>query len=113
MLENYRTDLPARKGLSSSAAVCVLTARAFNRVYDLKLSARGEMDLGYQGEITTPSQCGKMDQCCAFGTRPVLMRFDGDKLECEELTLRSPLYLVIVELKGTKVPLDTAVSYPN
>mmetsp|Transcript_18533 Transcript_18533/g.39925 ORF Transcript_18533/g.39925 Transcript_18533/m.39925 type:complete len:183 (-) Transcript_18533:70-618(-) len=116
------------------------------------------MDLAYQGEITTPSQCGRMDQCCAFGARPILMTFDGDKaraslwckctarfpshklillqechirwhsshscdtekleedphetahacgcarvqLDCEELSLRSPLYIVIVELAGTK-----------
>ena len=80
VIDNYKTDLPLRKGLSSSAAVCVLAARAFNRVYDLKLTVRGEMDLAYHGEITTPSQCGRMDQCCAFGPRPVLMTFDGDRL---------------------------------
>jgi len=106
VLHNYKTDLPARKGLSSSAAACVLAARAFNRVYDLKLTVRGEMDLGYHGEITTPSQCGRMDQCCAFGPRPVLMTFDGDRLDCEELSLKSTLHLVIVELDGTK---DTTV----
>lgn len=102
VIENYKTDLPQSKGLSSSAAATVLAARAFNRVYDLKLSVRGEMDLAYHGEITTPSQCGRMDQCCAFGTRPVLMKFDGDLLECDELTLGAPLYIVIVELAGTK-----------
>ena len=102
VIENYKTDLPQAKGLSSSAAATVLAARAFNRVYDLKLSVRGEMDLAYHGEITTPSQCGRMDQCCAFGARPVLMKFDGDLLECEELTLGAPLYIVIVELAGSK-----------
>lgn len=49
---------------------------------------RGEMDLAYHGEITTPSQCGRMDQCCAFGPRPVLMTFDGDRLDCDELSLK-------------------------
>lgn len=102
VLHNYLTDLPARKGLSSSAAACVLTARAFNRVYDLKLTVRGEMDLGYHGEITTPSQCGRMDQCCAFGNRPVLMTFDGDRLDCDELNLKCTIHLVIVELDGRK-----------
>lgn len=101
-LDNYLTDLPVRKGLSSSAAICVLTARAFNRLYDLKMTVRGEMDLGYMGEITTPSECGRMDQCCAFGARPVLMRFSGDQLECEELSLGGPVNLVIVELQGQK-----------
>ncbi len=70
VINNYKTDMPIKKGLSSSAAICVLTARAFNRVYDLKLTIRGEMELAYQGEITTPSRCGRMDQGCAFGSRP-------------------------------------------
>ena len=46
VIDNTKTDLPMKKGLSSSAAVCVLAARAFNRVYDLKLTTRGEMELG-------------------------------------------------------------------
>ncbi len=36
-VDNFATDLPLEKGLSSSAAVCVLVARAFNTVYDLKV----------------------------------------------------------------------------
>ena len=31
VIDNYKTDLPIKKGLSSSAALCVLVARAFNR----------------------------------------------------------------------------------
>ena len=88
VINNYHTDLPIKKGLSSSAAICVLAARAFNRVYDLKLTVRGEMELAYQGEITTPSRCGRMDQGCAFGNRPVLMVFDGDRLDTEEFQVQ-------------------------
>ncbi|MBZ0300679.1 MAG: GHMP kinase, partial [Anaerolineae bacterium] len=47
VLNNYKTDMPVKKGLSSSAAICVLTARAFNRVYDLKMTVRGEMEMAY------------------------------------------------------------------
>ena len=43
-IDNYQTDLPIKKGLSSSAAICVLVARAFNRIYDLKMTVRGEME---------------------------------------------------------------------
>jgi galactokinase len=32
VIDNYKTDLPVKKGLSSSAAISVLAARAFNRV---------------------------------------------------------------------------------
>ncbi|HXK09059.1 MAG TPA: sugar phosphate nucleotidyltransferase [Vicinamibacteria bacterium] len=101
-IRNFRTDLPIKKGLSSSAAISVLTARAFNRVYDLRLTVRGEMELAYQGEITTPSRCGRMDQGCAFGERAVLMEFDGDRLATEEIRPARELHFVIVDLKAKK-----------
>ena len=101
-IDNYRTDLPIKKGLSSSAAICVLVARAFNRLYDLKLTIRDEMELAYQGEITTPSRCGRMDQGCAFGGRPVLMTFDGDHLETAELHAGRDIHMVIVDLHADK-----------
>ncbi len=106
VIDNYKTDLPVKKGLSSSAAICVLTARAFNRVYDLKLTIRGEMELAYQGEITTPSRCGRMDQGCAFGNRPVLMVFDGDRLDTNELQVNQELYFVIVDLQAQKDTME-------
>lgn len=106
VIDNYQTDLPIKKGLSSSAAITVLTARAFNRVYDLKMTTRGEMELAYQGEISTPSRCGRMDQGCAFGNRPVLMEFDGDRLETCELQVKEPLYFVLVDLQAKKDTLE-------
>ena len=101
-IDNYLTDLPVKKGLSSSAAVCVLVARAFNRIYDLKLTVRGEMELAYQGEITTPSRCGRLDQGCAYGNRPVLMEFDGDRIDVRELVVPCELYLLVVDLHASK-----------
>src|SRR5512137_1381074 len=106
VIHNYKTDLPLKKGLSSSAAICVLTARAFNRAYDLKMTTRGEMELAYHGEITTPSRCGRMDQGCAFGKRPVLMTFDGDRLDTAELQVNGELFMVIVDLHAQKDTLE-------
>src|SRR5271157_165196 len=106
VVDNFKTDLPIKKGLSSSAAICVLAARAFNRVYDLKLTVRGEMEMAYQGEITTPSRCGRLDQGCAFGNRPVLMTFDGERLETEELRVNEPLYFVLVDLQAKKDTME-------
>jgi UTP-glucose-1-phosphate uridylyltransferase/mevalonate kinase len=106
VIDNYKTDLPMKKGLSSSAAICVLTARAFNRVYDLKMTTRGEMELAYRGEVTTPSRCGRMDQGCAFGNRPVLMTYDGDHLDVAELRVRNALYLVLVDLGARKDTME-------
>ncbi len=101
-ITNTLTDLPVKKGLSSSAAVCVLVARAFNRIYDLKLTIRGEMELAYLGEITTPSRCGRMDQGCAYGNRPVLMTFDGDRIDVKEIAVPHDLHYIIVDLKAGK-----------
>jgi UTP-glucose-1-phosphate uridylyltransferase/mevalonate kinase len=116
VINNYRTDLPIKKGLSSSAAICVLTARAFNRVYDLKMTIRGEMELAYQGEITTPSRCGRMDQGCAYGDRPIMMTFDGDNLDVTELNVPKDLYFVIVDLQAQKDTMEILArlnrSYP-
>jgi mevalonate kinase len=106
VIDNYKTDLPMKKGLSSSAAISVLAARAFNRVYDLKLTVRGEMELAYQGEITTPSRCGRMDQGCAFGNRPVLMTFDGDRLDTSELQVKQDLHFVVVDLQSQKDTME-------
>jgi UTP-glucose-1-phosphate uridylyltransferase/mevalonate kinase len=106
VINNYRTDLPIKKGLSSSAAISVLAARAFNRIYDLKLTVRGEMELAYMGEITTPSRCGRMDQGCAFGNRPVLMTFDGDRVDTEELKVNQDMHFVIVDLQAQKNTLE-------
>ncbi len=102
VIDNYKTDLPMKKGLSSSAAICVLTARAFNRAYDLKMTTRGEMELAYQGEITTPSRCGRMDQGCAFGNRPILMTYDSDRIDVKELRVKEDVHLVLVDLGGHK-----------
>ncbi len=106
IINNYKTDLPVKKGLSSSAAICVLTARAFNRIYDLKMTVRGEMEMAYRGEILTPSRCGRLDQGCAFGTRPVLMTFDGDRLDTTELRVKHDLHFVIVDLQAHKDTME-------
>ena len=100
-IDNYLTDLPVKKGLSSSAAISVLVARAFNRTYDLKMTTRGEMEYAYRGETTTPSRCGRMDQGCAY-QRPILMTFDGDNVDVRELSVPNDLYLVIVDLGAGK-----------
>jgi len=116
IIDNTQTDLPVKKGLSSSAAISVLAARAFNRVYDLRLTTRGEMEIAYQGEITTPSRCGRMDQGCAFGNRPVLMTFDGERLDTDELRAGQNLYFVLVDLQAQKNTMEILArlnrSYP-
>ncbi len=98
----YRRSLPMKKGLSSSAAVCVLTARAFNSIHSLKRSVEDEMELAYRGELLTGSHCGRMDQACAYGVDPVLLTFDGDEMTARPLLPGGPLHILIVDLQGRK-----------
>lgn len=101
-IDNYLTDLPIQKGLSSSAAICVLVARAFNQTYQLNMNRLEEMEIAYLGERMTPSQCGRMDQACAYGDRPIAMKFDSDSTQVIELKVPKDLFLVIVDLAAQK-----------
>ena len=94
--------LPMKSGLSSSAAICVLVARAFNLLYNLNLNTLGEMNIAYVGELRTSSRCGRLDQACAFGVKPNLMTFDGDEVEVQSLNVKKPLYWVFADLCGEK-----------
>lgn len=94
--------LPMKSGLSSSAAICVLVARAFNLLYNLNLNTMGEMNIAYVGELRTQSRCGRLDQACAFGVKPNLMTFDGDETEVCTLNVKAPLYWVFADLCAEK-----------
>ncbi len=94
--------LPMKSGLSSSAAICVLVARAFNQIYNLNLNTLGEMNIAYLGELRTSSRCGRLDQACAFGVKPNLMTFDGDEIEVQALNVKKSLYWVFADLCGEK-----------
>lgn len=112
MLEWYRIGgakihinkmtLPLKSGLSSSAAICVLVCRAFNELYDLNLSTMGEMNIAYVGELRTASRCGRLDQACAFGVRPVMMKFDGEEIDVKRLNVKKNLYWVFADLNAEK-----------
>lgn len=94
--------LPIKSGLSSSAAICVLVARAFNQLYHLNLNTVGEMNIAYLGELRTSSRCGRLDQACAFGVKPNLMTFDGDEIEVKTLNVKKNLYWVFADLCAEK-----------
>jgi len=108
--------LPMKSGLSSSAAICVLVARAFNLLYNLNLNTLGEMNIAYVGELRTSSRCGRLDQACAFGVKPNLMTFDGDEIEVRPLNVRKRLHWVFADLCGEKdtikILADLNKAYP-
>lgn len=112
MRENYhvggvcinitKVTLPMKKGLSSSAAVCCLVAKAFNELYGLNISTRGIMQIAYRGELLTGSRCGRLDQACAYGETPVLMHFDDNEIDVEKLRVGQTFYWVIADLCAGK-----------
>ena len=108
--------LPMKSGLSSSAAICVLVARAFNQIYNLNLNTMGEMNIAYVGELRTSSRCGRLDQVCAFGVKPNLMTFDGDEIEVKPLNVKRHLHWVFADLVGEKntikILADLNKAYP-
>ena len=111
-----KADLPMKKGLSSSAAICCLVAKAFNELYGLQISTRGIMQIAYRGELLTSSRCGRLDQACAYGETPVLMHFFMNEVEVEKLCVGKTLYWVIADLcagKDTKwILADLNKAYP-
>ena len=115
-LEITRMDLPMKSGLSSSAAICVMVARAFNLLYDLHLNTLGIMNIAYWGELRTPSRCGRLDQACAFGVNPVSMVFDGNEINVDRIMVKKPLHYVFADLmagKNTvKILADLNKAYP-
>ena len=111
-----KMTLPMKSGLSSSAAICVLVARAFNQLYKLNLNTLGEMNIAYLGELRTSSRCGRLDQACAFGVKPNLMTFDGDEIEVKALNVKKTLHWVFADLCAEKDTIrilkDLNKSYP-
>lgn len=109
-------NLPMKAGLSSSAAICVMVARAFNIIYDLRLNTLGIMNIAYWGELRTPSRCGRLDQACAFGVNPVSMIFDGNELDVKQICIKKPLYYVFADLMAgkdtVKILRDLSEAYP-
>ncbi len=111
-----KMDLPIKSGLSSSAAICFLVARAFNVLYNLHCNTMGEMFIAYYGEQRTPSRCGRLDQACAYGVKPVSMVFDGNEISVRPIKIKKPLYFVISDLNShkdtVKILADLNKCYP-
>ena len=126
MTENYLvkgvniicTDmtLPMKKGLGSSAAICMSIVRIYNLLYSLQITIEEEMELAYKAEKLIGSKCGRMDQLCAYGKGIRLVKFDGNNIESEIININKEMYYLLVDLKGDKntkkILEDLNVEYP-
>jgi galactokinase len=79
-------ELPAGRGFSSSAAVCVALVRAFAQEAGLSLGPSEVAELAWRAEaVECGVNCGRLDPlACAWGT-PLFLRFNGDEADGEPL----------------------------
>jgi galactokinase len=114
---HIRGDLPVRKGLSSSAAVSVLVARAYAAAWELELSLAEQMDVAYSGERRSGSECGRLDQVCAYGRRVTFLCIDAPGLTVETLQPGGRFHLLVVDLRRDKdtrrILADLNACYPE
>jgi mevalonate kinase len=91
---NYKTTLPMKKGLSSSASVCTLVAKCFDAVCKTQWSRSVIMDVAYRGERYTRSLCGRMDQSVAMGRGRVgLMEFGANLTDAQAMSVEGAKFV--------------------
>jgi hypothetical protein len=78
----------------------VLLARAFNSIYDLKLTVYGEMNVAHSGEQVVRRQCQRTDYVGSFESGVVDMKFESSPLdiEAEEVDYPCVFHLVVAQL---------------
>ena len=97
-----KVTMPVKKGLSSSAAICMGIIRSYNLIYNLNISVDSEMELAYEAETSTGSKCGRLDQICAYGTGIRMMTFDGDDITIDNISYKGKWVFLVVDLNGKK-----------
>lgn len=97
-----KMDLPLKSGLSSSAAICILVVRAFDKIYGLNLTKEQEIEASYEGEHLSMSNCGKLDQTTICENKLVKLDFYYDKVVSTEIKCKKQFYIVVSNLNGNK-----------
>ena len=95
-------NLPIQKGLSSSASICVLVTKAFNKLYNLQLEDNEIMEIAYKSERFALSMCGRLDQICAKGLCLSHIIFNEENLNINNIEINKELNFVIADLNGFK-----------
>lgn len=97
-----KSTLPESKGLASSACICVLVAKAYNKIYNLNLTEKMIMEYAYFGESLTGSGCGKGDQISAYSGKLFGIDFLDSSVSPFKINFKGKYYFLIVDLKGNK-----------
>ncbi len=97
-----KSDVPMKKGLSSSAALCISTSKAFNELYSFGLSLDDLVKVSYRAENELLEiACGMMDQTAAAYKGPLFMDFNSG-FHYSPMRSKHPLPLVIIGLDGER-----------
>jgi mevalonate kinase len=99
---SIRSNIPMKKGLSSSAALCISVVKALNDLYNLGLSEDDFVRISYRAENGILGiGCGMMDQTAAAHKYPLFMDFQSG-FSYQRINLREPLHFVIVDVGGKR-----------
>lgn len=99
---DIESDVPMKKGLSSSAALCVSASRALSALFSLNLSSDDVVRISYRAENGLLGiGCGMMDQTAAAHEEPLFMDFQGG-FRYREIDLKRALPLVIADTGGER-----------
>jgi len=104
------SDLPTGAGLSSSAAIEVVTAFALNDLHHLDLSKLDIAFLAKQAENEFIGvACGVMDQyAVTFGKAGHLLKLNCDEMELEEIPFSFPNHEVLIINTNTSRKLENS-----
>ncbi|KNC46907.1 GHMP kinase [Thecamonas trahens ATCC 50062] len=111
--------LPLGKGLSSSAALCVLVVKALAAAAAVDWPPTLVMAIAHAGELAAGSPCGLLDQIApAHGPGAYRVGFGGEgKVTVERVVVGGQIALVVIDLgaaKDTRAILEgLQQAYPN
>ncbi len=97
-----KMDLPIKKGLSSSAAICLTVALAYNSLYHLGLENEELSLIAYEGEHFAGSQCGKLDQYSIMNGNCSSLTFLDGSVKIETVSVAKNVCFLIVDLNSNK-----------
>ena len=97
-----KMDLPMKKGLASSAAICLVVVKGLNELYDLNLSPNEMVKCAYEGEHLALSECGMLDQATIINNGISKLTFKTGEVEMEKIEVKNPVYFVVTDLKASK-----------
>jgi len=111
---NIDSNVPMRKGLSSSAAICIAASGVLSKLWGLDMGPDDLVRISYRAERGILGiACGMMDQTASVFDHPLFMDFSRD-FDYTPIRLKRGLPIVIADVGGernTRLILNTLNRY--